>query len=162
MQGTVTIVAARPGLGRAGRMKVSVDGAVVGKVKQGTSLDLELGPGDHAVRVTGGGSRSKTVTVTVADDSHHYLDAGVHQGLLPAAGLFGAVAGYLAGVLFVLPVVLIFMVVPGWWFYLRPAPPHLAPSPLDDAEEAAATTAAATGEMWWHSDPNLAKRYRKP
>jgi hypothetical protein len=67
MQGNVTVVAVRPGIGRAGKVKVSVDGEVVGRFRQGTSLDVPLAAGSHRFRVSSGGCRSKNVDVTVVE-----------------------------------------------------------------------------------------------
>jgi hypothetical protein len=158
MPGTVTIVAVRPGFGRAGRIKVSVDGAVVAKLRQGSSLDLTLAPGEHRFRVSAGGSRSRAVTLVVAEGGHQYLSAGVHDGLAVAAVVGGAILGVLGGLVVVLPVAVALLVAPGAWFYLRPSESLRSSDALEDAEEAAV---AESGEPWWVTDPNLAKRYRK-
>ena len=166
MQGNVTVVAARPGFGRAGKMRVSVDGAVVGKLRQGSSLDVPLEAGSHRFRISSGGCRSKNVDVTVAEGGEHVLDAGVHQGLLPAVGICAAGLGYFGGVLLVFPLLAVLIATPGSRLYLRTARVGLAAAEddgADDPEQPGATSAAtAPGEMWWVNDPNLAKRYRKP
>lgn len=158
MPGTVTMVAARPGFGRAGRMKVSVDGDVVGKVRQGSSLDLILEPGAHRFRVSGGGSRSRSVTLTVAEGGHRHLSAGVHPGLAMATAVGSMVLAALGGFLVFVPIFAALVAAPGTWFYLRATSAVPSSDALEDAEEAAVTEA---GEPWWVNDPNLAKRYRK-
>jgi hypothetical protein len=164
MQGNVTIVAARPGFGRAGKVRVSVDGAVVGKLRQGSSLDVALEAGSHRFRVSSGGCRSKIVDIAVVEDGQRVLDTGVHQGLLPAVGICAAGLGYFGGILLVVPLLAILIATPGSWLYLRAARVGLAAAEDDAAgdPEQIATAAGAPGEMWWVNDPNLAKRYRKP
>ena len=158
MPGTVTVIAARPGFGRAGQIKISVDGAPVGKVRQGTSTDVTLDAGDHKVRVSGGGFRSKELVLSVADDSHQNLYTGVNNVTaavsLPVAGILGYVGGLLA----LLPFAVVVAAFPGLWFYLRASQLSESAQALDDAEEAAVET--TSGEPWWVNDPNLAKRYR--
>lgn len=160
MEGTVTIVAARPGFGRAGKIKVSVDGELVGRIRQGSSLDIPLAVGTHRFRVSSGGSRSKNLDISVSEGGRHLLTAGVHQGLVPAVGICAAGLGYFGGILFLVPLLAILIATPGTWFYLRASAP--APSPMEDAEPADAAATTTAGEMWWMNDPNLAKRYRKP
>ena len=165
MQGNVTVAAARPGFGRAGRMRVSVDGAVVGRLRQGSSLDVPLEAGSHRFRVSGGGCRSKNVDVVVAEGGEHVLDVGVHQGLLPAVGICAAGLGYFGGILLVAPLLAVLIATPGSWLYLRASRVGPAAAEDDDAdgpEPPAPPAAAAPGAMWWENDPNLAKRYRKP
>ncbi len=158
MPGTVTVIAAPPGFGRAGRMRVGVDGTTVGKVRQGASLELTLDPGEHRFRVSAGGSRSKEVTLAVVEDGEQHLYAGVHHGLAVVAVLTGAALGFLIGVLSIVPV-LVVMATPGSWFYLRVSARTKSAEALEDAEEQAVN--AASGEPWWVNDPNLAKRYRR-
>lgn len=166
MGGTVTVVAAPAEFGRAGRLKVRVDGAVVGKVKQGKSLDIEVESGTHQFRVSAGAGRSKDVTVTVSDGSEQALDAGIHRGLTTISFFAAAAIGYFSGVLLLIPLVLVLYAIPGSWFYLRngelrPSPTALEDAAVEDAAVATAAPATTASEMWWMNDPNLAKRYRK-
>jgi hypothetical protein len=161
MGGTVTVVVAPAEFGRAGRLKVRVDGAVAGKVRQGSSLDVEVDAGTHQFRVSGGAGRSKDVAVTVSDGSEHSLDAGIHRGLTTIVWFAGAVIGYFTGVLLLIPLVLVLYAIPGSWFYLRNGELRPSPTELEDAAVAVAAPKTTTGEMWWMNDPNLAKRYRK-
>ncbi|GAA2012682.1 hypothetical protein GCM10009839_03960 [Catenulispora yoronensis] len=159
MPGTVTVIAARADFGRSGRMRVGVDGTTAGKVRQGTSLDLTLEPGEHHFRISGGAGRSKQVALTVTEGSRQHLHAGIHPGLGLLAVMAGATLAYVGGPLAALPVILAFFAIPGSWFYLRTSALSPAAEALDRAEDKAADT--APGEPWWLSDPNLAKRYRK-
>jgi hypothetical protein len=158
MPGTVTVTAARPGFGRAGRIKVSVDGTPVGKVRQGTSMDFTVDAGEHRFRVSGGGLRSKEVVLPVTDDGRLRLYTGVHGVTTAITVPLAGILGYLGGILAILPVVAIFAAIPGLWFYLRASELTESAQALDDAEEAAVES--ASGEPWWVNDPNLAKRYR--
>jgi len=161
MAGTVTVVVAPAEFGRAGRLKVRVDGAVVGKVRQGTSLDVEVEPGTHRFRVSAAAGRSKDVAVTMSDGSQHALDAGIHHGLTTITWFAASVIGYFTSVLLIIPLILVLYVIPGSWFYLRNAELRPSPTALEDAAAAVTTATSTSGEMWWMNDPNLAKRYRK-
>ena len=156
MPGTVTIVAARPHFGRAGRVKVAVDGTTVGGIRQGSSLDLTLEPGEHRFRVSAGGGRSRSVTLAVAEGGHQHLSAGVYPGVALGAVLGSAILGALGGLVAVMPVIAVLAATPGAWFYLRESG---AVSSADALEEAAEAAVAESGEPWWVTDPELAKRY---
>jgi hypothetical protein len=158
MSGTVTVIAARPGFGRAGRIKISVDGTPVGRVRQGTSTEFTLDAGDHRFRASGGGFRSKELVLSVVEEGRHDLYTGVNSVTAAAGVPVAGILGYVGGILAVLPFAVIVAAIPGLWFYLRASELTTSAQALDDAEEAAAET--TSGEPWWVNDPNLAKRYR--
>ena len=159
MPGTVTVVVAPPTLGRAGRLRVEVNGVKVGKVRQGTSLELALNPGVHRFRVWGGGFHSRAVSLSVTDDSQQQLYAGVRFGapLIWAMVVLALIVTVKAPLAFV--IIAATALIPGHYYYLRPTAMSPSAEALEDAEEEGA--AAASGEPWWVNDPNLAKRYRR-
>lgn len=144
MAGLVVLFAEAPPFGRTGKLGVVIDGHKVGPVRQGETAEFTVEPGPHTVRVTGGGSRSNTVDVTVTD-------GGTYKIASSATGL-GVVAA-------MVPLLgLILWAFPGLAFRLRIHDPRPAPAPVTPSSDGDAS--GPTG-LWWESDPVLAKRYRK-
>lgn len=67
MAAVVAVLAEAPPLGRAGKLCVVIDGHKVGSIPRGKAAEFAVEPGPHSVRVTGGGNKSNTVDVTMAD-----------------------------------------------------------------------------------------------
>jgi hypothetical protein len=144
----VAVWAEAPPLRRAGKLNVVVDGRKAGTVKQGEAAEFAVEPGPHTVRVSAGGSRSRTVAVTVAEGETCRLACtgtglGVAAAVVPLLGL-------------------ILGLIPGLVFRLGIHPPRPAPTPPpDDADTGTGTGTGASNGLWWESDPALAKRLRK-
>jgi hypothetical protein len=138
----VAVWAEAPPLRRAGKLEVVIDGDKVGPVRQGEVAEFTAEPGPHTVRVSGGGSRSNTVAVTVAEGETCRL-------VTSSTGL--SVVGAIVPVLG-----LVLGLVPGSIFRLRAHAkrPATAPAPAARAGEGSANG------LWWESDPVLAKRFR--
>jgi hypothetical protein len=138
--GVVAVWAEAPPLRRAGRFTVVVDGHKVGLVRQGEVAEFPVEPGPHNVWVTGGGSRSNTVTVTATDGETCRVvssSTGLSMlALLPPVGLLLAL-------------------IPGAMYRLR------AHNPRPAAAAAAPPGGGSPSGLWWESDPVLAKRFRK-
>lgn len=98
------------------------------------------------MRITGGGSRSNAVDVTVTDGGEYRIVSsstglGVAAAMVPLLGL-------------------ILWAFPGLVFRLRIHDPRPAPAPVPVDHVSDGDAGGPTG-LWWESDPVLAKRYRK-
>ncbi|TQF01829.1 hypothetical protein E6W39_05605 [Kitasatospora acidiphila] len=177
MNGTIAVYAEPPGIGRAGKFWVIIDGVRVGRVRQGDAMRFAVAAGTHTVRVGSGDrtTRSNTVTVAVAEGGESLVTAR-------STGLkFALIVPFLAGVVvprvyvlgFVVLLAAVFAAVPGVLFRVAvqglPEPSPVGPPAPPAADGEPAAVEAAVGEtaavggsgLWWESDPALAKRYRK-
>lgn len=146
MAAVIMVFAEAPSLGRAGKLGVVIDGHKVGPVRQGETAEFTVEPGPHTVRVTGRGSRSNAVNVTVTSGgTYRIVSSGTGLHVVAAmVPLFG----------------LILWAFPGLVFRLRIHDPSPAPAPAPVDHVSDGDAGGPTG-LWWESDPVLAKRYRK-
>ncbi|MFG1805329.1 hypothetical protein [Streptomyces sp. NPDC049040] len=138
MDATVMVWAEAPPLGRTGSFNVVIDGVKAGQVRQGEVEPFTVEPGRHTVRVSGGGSRSNTVTVEVADGETARVAARA-TGLSTAA-------------VFMPPLALI----PGLICRLQVQSHRQAPA----APPTGTGTGAGANGLWWETDPVLSKRFK--
>ncbi|MGC0316007.1 hypothetical protein [Kitasatospora acidiphila] len=176
LNGTIAVYAEPPGIGRAGKFWVVIDGVRVGRVRQGDAMRFAVAAGTHTVRVGSGDrtTRSNAVAVEVAEGGES-LVAARSTGLK-----FALLVPFLAGVVvprvyvlgFVVLLAAVFAAVPGVLFRVAvqslPEPGSAGPATQPAADGEPVAVGAAVGEaavggsgLWWESDPALAKRYRK-
>ncbi|WP_282339674.1 hypothetical protein [Micromonospora sp. WMMD714] len=65
-----------------------MDGVVVARLKQGSSVDLQVVPGDHTFRARLDWQTSSPLTVSVADEQRVVLEAAVGEHAQTFEGTF--------------------------------------------------------------------------
>ncbi|MFC6593869.1 hypothetical protein [Kitasatospora paranensis] len=146
MTGTLVVRAEQALMGRARPLGVFVDGVRVAEVVRGGVARITVEPGRHEVRTGRGRLRSNSVAVDVREGAEFVVTAfGTGYEILIA----------------VVPVLGLLGLAPGVVLRLRAEGDDVVPRGPGPEDARDAEQGAGAGGLWWESDPQLAKRYRK-